>query len=267
VWLLIYQIYVYSLQYGAPRFAIEDSTGRVWDEPSFTGSGEKSGPQLITLVAMIPRQPSRCYPVIKIENVDRTAHTLIDLAWQMVTNGTDTSFADSTAGPASATSPWDAVMFDAKVLSRLALPYKRDYYGMGSQIAIDDLSADVYLSADDNRLTFFAGGAWRKAIADLAANDSAATAADGAATLDAVSGVITTDVLDTPAGAYYTLTLTNSFIKATSKVLPTLDHGSNTTEVLMGTVTVTAGRAVFKVKNSHATAALNGTLKIGFLMV
>ena len=267
VWLLIYQIYVYSLQYGAPRFAIEDSTGRVWDERIFTGSGEKSGPQLITLVAMIPRQPSRCYPVIKIENVDRTAHTLIDLAWQMVTNGTDTSFADSTAGPASHASPWDAVMFDAKVLSRLALPYKRDYYGMGSQIAIDDLSADVYLSADDNRLTFFAGGAWRKAIADIATNDSTATAADGAAMLDAVSGVITTDVLDTPAGAYYTLTLTNSFIKATSKVLPTLDYGSNTTEVLMGTVTVTAGRAVFKVKNSHATAALNGTLKIGFLVV
>jgi hypothetical protein len=128
----------------------------------------------------------------------------------MVTNGTDTSFADSTAGPASATSPWDAVMFDAKVLSRLALPCKRDSYGMASQIAIDDLSADVYVSADDDRLTFFAGGAWRKAIADLATNDSAATAADGAATLDAVSGVITTEALDTPAGAHYTLTMTRS---------------------------------------------------------
>jgi hypothetical protein len=267
VWLLAYQIYVYSLQHGAPRFAIEDSTGRVWDERLFSGSGEKSGPQLITLLAMIPRQPSPRHPVVKIENVDPTAVAFIDLAWQMVTDGTDTSFADSTAGPATHTSPWDAVMFDAKVFSRLALPHKSDYYGMASQAPIDDLTADVYVSSDDNRLTFFAGGAWRKAIADIAGNDGAATAANGAATLDAVSGVITTEALDTAAGAYYTLTLTNSFIKATSKVLPTLDYGSNTTEVLMGTVTTAAGRAVFKVKNSHATAAMNGTLKIGFLVV
>ena len=92
-----------------------------------------------------------------------------------------------------------------------------------------------------------------------------ATAAAGAATLNAQTGVITTESLTTVALAVYTLTLTNSFIAAGSIVMVSLALGTNsqgTPQVPL--VTPAAGSVVIKVLNDHATLALNGTLKIAF---
>ncbi len=96
-----------------------------------------------------------------------------------------------------------------------------------------------------------------------------ATAASGAATLNATAGVITTESLTTAQNAIYTLTLTNSLIKATDTVLVSVGNGTNTQGTpMLGLVTVTDGSVVIKVINKHASAeALNGTLKIAFVAI
>lgn len=101
----------------------------------------------------------------------------------------------------------------------------------------------------------------------LVGDTGTATATAGAATLNTQRGTITSESLTTAAGADYTLTLTNSKVTTTSKVLPTVDNGSNTTEGLsVQRVTPAAGSVVILVRNTHAANALNGTIKIGFLV-
>lgn len=94
-----------------------------------------------------------------------------------------------------------------------------------------------------------------------------ATAAAAAATLNSGYGVITSEALVTAAGAFYSLTLTNSAIAATDIVLVTVNHGTNTTQGLaVGKVAPAAGSVVIDIKNTNA-GALNGTIKIGFVVV
>lgn len=98
------------------------------------------------------------------------------------------------------------------------------------------------------------------------ASGSAATSVAGAVTLNnATAGIITTESLSTAAGAIYTLTLTSNLIKATSLVLAniTLGNGTTGTGVIVH-ITPAAGSVVIKVQNIHASAAFNGTMKIGF---
>ena len=96
-----------------------------------------------------------------------------------------------------------------------------------------------------------------------------ATASAGAATLNAAgAGVITSESLTTAAGATYTLTLTNSMIAAGDIVLVTVGNGTNAAgSPALTTVTPGAGSVVIVVQNIAAAAALNGTLKIGFVVV
>jgi hypothetical protein len=92
-----------------------------------------------------------------------------------------------------------------------------------------------------------------------------ATAVTGAATLNKASGKITTESLTTPAGAAYTLTLTNSAIAAADTVYVSLANGTNSAGLpLVGLVTPAAGSVKIVVNNMHASAALNGTLVISF---
>lgn len=98
------------------------------------------------------------------------------------------------------------------------------------------------------------------------ANAAAATA--GAATLNTQKGKITSEALTTAAGADYTLTLTDSAITAASLILCSVANGTNTTEGLaVNRVQPGAGSAVIHIRNTHASAALNGTIVIGFLAV
>jgi hypothetical protein len=92
-----------------------------------------------------------------------------------------------------------------------------------------------------------------------------ATATTGAATLNKNAGVITSESLTTAAGATYTLTLTDSTIAAADQVFASVQYGSSTTGTpAIATVTPSAGQVVILVQNIHASAALNGTIKISF---
>lgn len=94
------------------------------------------------------------------------------------------------------------------------------------------------------------------------------TGAAGAVTSNANAGVITTESLSTAAAGVQAYTLTNSKIKAGSIVLFSVGYGTSTTGLpIIGSVVAAAGSVTFVIKNVDAAAALNGTLKIGFLVI
>lgn len=98
--------------------------------------------------------------------------------------------------------------------------------------------------------------------------NATATASSGAATLNANSGVVTSEALSTAAAATYTLTLTDSSVAAADVVLVSMGNGTNSAGApVIQTVTPAAGSVVVVVKNVHASAALNGTLTFGFVVV
>lgn len=105
--------------------------------------------------------------------------------------------------------------------------------------------------------------------AQLRGDAGTASATAGAATLNKTVGTITSEApLTTAAGAAYTLTLTNSQIKASSIVLASVDTGTNTTTGLeVGIISPGAGSATIRVWNRHASAALNGTIKIRYVVI
>jgi hypothetical protein len=94
------------------------------------------------------------------------------------------------------------------------------------------------------------------------------TAVAGAATLNKFAGVITTEALVTAAAATYTLTLTNSMIAAADQVFVSSAFGTNTTgSTQVQTVTPAAGSVEIVIRNAHVSAALNGTLKLSFIVI
>lgn len=100
---------------------------------------------------------------------------------------------------------------------------------------------------------------------DTGTKTAAATA--GAATLSKDSGKITSEALTTAAGATYTLTLTNTAIAAADMVFASVALGTATTGMPVITrVTPAAGSVVIIVQNIHASAALNGTIVISFMV-
>lgn len=95
-----------------------------------------------------------------------------------------------------------------------------------------------------------------------------ATAAAGAATLNKLSGKITSESLTTAAQAAYALTLTNSTIAAADIVLVAVANGTNSAGIpVVGTVAPASGSAVIKIENQHATAAFNGTVVVSFAVI
>ena len=102
----------------------------------------------------------------------------------------------------------------------------------------------------------------------LVGETAAVAATGGAATSNTQRGVVTSESITTAAGADYTLTLTNSKVTATSVIQATADNGTNTTEGLaINRVTPGSGSAVIKVRNTHASAALNGTIKVSYIIL
>lgn len=95
-----------------------------------------------------------------------------------------------------------------------------------------------------------------------------ATATGGAATLAKSAGVITSEALSTAAGATYTLTLTNSTIAAADQVFASVAYGTATAgEPVVTRVTPGAGSVVIIVQNVHSANALDGTIKIAFMVL
>lgn len=99
----------------------------------------------------------------------------------------------------------------------------------------------------------------------LGGGTKTATATAGAATLNQYSGTITTEALSTAAGATYTLTITDNKIAANDIAFTSIAWGTNSAgETGIVRLTPGAGSLVIIVKNTHASAALNGTLKVSF---
>lgn len=94
-----------------------------------------------------------------------------------------------------------------------------------------------------------------------------ATASAGAATLNKMAGVITSEALTTAGLADYTLTLTNSDIAATDQLMVSVANGTNTQgTIAVGSVKPGSNSATIVIHNLHATQALNGTLLISFVV-
>jgi hypothetical protein len=97
---------------------------------------------------------------------------------------------------------------------------------------------------------------------------STGTSASAAVTINAISGTITTESLTTAAVTVATLTVTNSYCTANSTVLVQMCGGSYTTGVPVVIKAVpAAGSFVISFVNTHASAALNGTLKFKFIIL
>jgi hypothetical protein len=95
-----------------------------------------------------------------------------------------------------------------------------------------------------------------------------ATATAGAATLSKAAGTVTSEALTTAAAATYTLTITNTVVAAADQVFASVANGTNSAgSPVIQTVTPGAGSLVVVVRNSHASAAFNGTIKVSFLVL
>lgn len=138
---------------------------------------------------------------------------------------------------------------------------------MGRQFeAMNAMFAELYAAAGSGGALSAASVVSGSLALDTGTKTAAATA--GAATLNKDAGVITTEALTTAAGVTYTLTLTNSSIAAADQVFASVGYGSATA----GTPVVTrvkpgAGSVTIVIQNIHASAALDGTLKIAFLVL
>lgn len=96
----------------------------------------------------------------------------------------------------------------------------------------------------------------------------AGTSASGAITLNCVAFNITTESLTTAAAAEYTLTMTNNRISADSIVLFTVWRWSTTQwTMIAGWATPSAWSTTLVMTNTHASEALNGTLKIKWIIL
>lgn len=106
-------------------------------------------------------------------------------------------------------------------------------------------------------------------IDGLATEMGTGTCSSSAVTINDCIGLITTEALTTAQNAIETITLTNAKIAVGDIVLVTVANGTNTQGTpMLGLVTPGAGTCEINVINKHASAeALNGTLKIGFVVV
>lgn len=99
----------------------------------------------------------------------------------------------------------------------------------------------------------------------LGTGNKTATAAAGAATLNNLSGVVTSEPLTTAAGATYTLMLADSSVAPTDIVVASTSLGTATTGLPhVETVTPGNGTLTVIVRNATGAAALNGTVTIAF---
>lgn len=104
----------------------------------------------------------------------------------------------------------------------------------------------------------------------LIQKNNTATATTGAATLNSAgSGIITSESLTTATGSDYTLTITNDMVAAADIVLATVQYGTATLgSPFVARITPAAGSVAIVVRNGGTTdVALNGTIKVGFVVV
>lgn len=103
-------------------------------------------------------------------------------------------------------------------------------------------------------------------IGQLAVGIGTGTASSNAVTINAGSGIITTEALSTAAGATQAITLTNDRLAVGDVIFAMVDKGASAGQPVVANVVVTANTAVFTIQNIHASAALNAAVKIYFVL-
>lgn len=97
--------------------------------------------------------------------------------------------------------------------------------------------------------------------------DSGVQVGSNTPTINAPSGTITVGSVATAGLASRTVTLTNSFITADSKVFVSLgDYGGTGTPIVQK-VTPAAGSVAIVIYNAHATVALSAAFDLDFFVV
>lgn len=98
-------------------------------------------------------------------------------------------------------------------------------------------------------------------------NKGTGTEASNAVTISKLSGVITTSSLSTAGAGSYLITLTNTYISATSVLLVSYNGGTNTTRNISIAAVPGSGSAAITIYNNTAATALNGTVIIDFFLI
>lgn len=98
---------------------------------------------------------------------------------------------------------------------------------------------------------------------------SSVTGASAAATSSTQHTILTTESLTTAAGAVASYTFNNKLIKTDSVVIAQVVGGSFSagTPVAINSIVTATGVSTIKIANIHASAALNGTLKLSVLVL
>lgn len=109
-----------------------------------------------------------------------------------------------------------------------------------------------------------------KAGGRLVVDKAAVTANSGnsyTVTANQAAAVVTTDSLSTAAGASQTITINDSLATSGSEVLVTRNGGTNSAGTPVIKAVPGAGTITLTIQNAHASAAFNGTLVLGVLVV
>ena len=97
--------------------------------------------------------------------------------------------------------------------------------------------------------------------------DSGTQVGSNTPTINAPSGTITVGSVATAGLASRTVTLTNSFITANSKVFVSLGGYGGTGTPIVQKVTPAAGSVAIVIYNAHATVALSAAFDLDFFVV
>jgi hypothetical protein len=93
------------------------------------------------------------------------------------------------------------------------------------------------------------------------------TASGNTGTINTRGGKLTTASLTTAAGSSQTVTINSTAIAAADLVLVSLANGTNTQgTVTQGLVTTASGSVSVEIRNTHASAAFNGTVVVTFMV-
>jgi hypothetical protein len=149
---------------GSLRVALENNiTDEVYDEAVLQpGNGKASGPNLVSLLARVPPLAQSSGFRLKLQNIGPTDALTVNLAWQFASPKLDASFV-GIDGVAELKDDWSLSAESLRAWGRFMLPYKADAFGSAAVNPLKDLYSDQYMSADDGRLTYFAGDVWCKA--------------------------------------------------------------------------------------------------------
>lgn len=157
-----------------------------------------------------------------------------------------------------AVTPAGAINFNSATISEGAAP-------PATQVPASSLIPIDVQAGSGQQPTTVAATAFQIAAHTAGLIANAATSTAGAATLNTVSGLVTTEALTTAVGATYSFVLTNSLITLAGPApqVQMLDKSNTAGATQVNSVTNAAGSATIVFQNT-GTAAWNGTKLIAF---